>query len=312
MNIPSLRVLDRHGLLLYEALPESGGRHSVVLLENIPLALRQATIATEDSRFYSHPGVDLPAVLRALWNNLTGREAFSGGSTLTQQVARNLLLGEEERYERSLRRKLREVWLAWQLTRRYSKDEILEFYLNQTYYGAMAYGVEAAAQTYFGKPVSELDLAESALLAGLPQAPALYNPFTDLEAARRRQAVVLERMEREGYLDAGQKELAARERLVLAGTPYPMEAPHFVMMVLAWLDEMQANGALGRRGDWTVRTSLDLDWQRNAERAVRRQLEALRRSDDGLGHNVNNGALVALDPNTVSYTHLTLPTKRIV
>ncbi|HKZ54641.1 MAG TPA: transglycosylase domain-containing protein [Anaerolineales bacterium] len=303
LNPPSVRITDRHGRLLYEVLPEEGGRHAVVPLESIPLALRQATIATEDSGFYRNPGFDLAGILRALWIDLAASleqrriETPAGGSTITQQVARNLLLSPEERGERSLRRKLRELLLAWRLTRSLSKDEILALYLNQTYYGGLAYGVEAAAQTFFGKPVSELDLAESALLAGLPQAPARYNPFTDPEAAQARQRIVLGLMQRAGFIDAEQQALAEREQLVFASTPYPMQAPHFVMMVRAQLDELFTPDELEQGGGLVVRTTLDLDWQGHAERAVQRQLERLRRSEDGLGHNVNSAALVALDPH---------------
>lgn len=293
---PSVRVTDRHGRLLYEALPETGGRHRQIPLEEIPAGLIHATIATEDSRFYQNPGVDLAAILRAGWTYLRGEGQLSGGSTLTQQVARNLLLGQDERTERSLRRKLREMVLAWQITRRYSKDQILELYLNQTYYGGLAYGVEAAAQTFFGKPVSELDLAENALLAGLPQAPALYNPFSDPEAAEARQATVLERMETEGYLTAAERELAEREPLIFSTAPYPLEAPHFVLMALNVVDRLGFDPQ--QYQGLEIRTSLDLDWQRQAERAVTHHLNNLRQSEDGLGHNVHNAALVALDPRS--------------
>ena len=300
--IPSVRIVDRHGRLLYEALAEEGGRHGVVPLEAIPLSLRQATIATEDARFYTHPGIDLRGILRAAWINLRGGETVSGGSTITQQVVRNLLLSPEERGERSLRRKLREALLAWQLTRRLGKDEILALYLNQTYYGGMAYGVEAAAQTYFGKPVAELDLAEAALLAGLPQAPALYNPFTYPEAAVERQRIVLGLMEKAGFIEPDQRLLAERERLVFAATPYPMQAPHFVMLLRAWLDALAEPGGvldgIDQQVGLVVRTSLDLDWQQHAEGAIRRQIAAMQRSEDGLGHNLNSAALVALDPLT--------------
>ncbi len=200
LNTPSIRIVDRNGQPLYEIMPENGGRHAVLPLDKIPVALQQASIATEDSHFYNNPGVDLAGIVRSLWINLRGGETLAGGSTITQQVARNLLFSETERSQRSLRRKLREALLAWQLTRRYSKAEILGMYLNQMYYGGLAYGVEAASQTYFGKTASELDLAESALLAGLPQAPALYNPFNDLEAARKRQSVVLGLMQAQGYI----------------------------------------------------------------------------------------------------------------
>jgi penicillin-binding protein 1C len=298
LNTPSIRIVDRNGQALYEILPENGGRHAVLPLEAIPLTLQQATIATEDSRFYSNPGIDLTGVLRSMWINLRGGETLAGGSTITQQVARNLLLDETERNERNLRRKLREALLAWQLTRRFSKTELLGMYLNQMYYGGLAYGVEAAAQTYFGKPASELDLAESAVVAGLPQAPALYNPFSDLEAARQRQLVVLGLMESQGYITGEQSAAAAREPLVLSGEPYPIEAPHFVLMVRALLDEILTPEQIYDSGGLIVQTTLDLNWQHKAENAVTRQIENLKRSQDGLGHNVHNAALVALDPAT--------------
>ena len=298
LNTPSVRIVDRHGRLLYEALDEQGGRHAVVSLDFVPLACRQAAIATEDRRFYSHPGVDLEGILRAAWINLRGGSTLAGGSTITQQVVRNLLLEESERGERSLRRKLREALLAWQLTQSFSKDEILALYLNQTYYGGMAYGLEAAAQTFFGKPAAQLDLAECALLAGLPQAPARYNPYTDLAAARARQSVVLRLMQQDGYINAEQRALAERQALLLAEKPYPIEAPHFVMMVRAEIDRLFTPDEIYRQGGLVVRTTLDLDWQMLAETAISRHLQALGNSQDGLGHNVNNTALVALDPQT--------------
>jgi penicillin-binding protein 1C len=304
LNLPSVRITDRNGRVLYEALAEEGGRHAVVPLEAIPLALRQATIAVEDSSFYRNPGVDAVGVLRALWINIKASlqqyqvEAPAGGSTITQQVARNLLLSPEERIQRSVRRKLREAILAWQLTRLYSKDEILAFYLNQTYYGGLAYGVEAASQTFFGKPVSQLDLAECALLAGLPQAPAYYNPFTYPDAALERQHTVLRLMQKAGFISDEQRVLAEREAMAFASQPYPMEAPHFVMMVRAQLDRLFTPEQIYQHGGIVVRTTLDLDWQAHAERAVRRQLAELRTGESGLGHNVNNGALVALDPHS--------------
>lgn len=298
LNAPSIRITDRHGRLLYEILPATGGRHTVLPLEAIPLSLRQATIATEDANFYQHPGVDLTGILRAFWINLRGGETLAGGSTLTQQVARNLLLEETERFQQRLARKLRESYLAWQLTRRYSKDEILALYLNQTYYGGLAYGVEAAAQTFFGKPASQLDLAEAALIAGLPQAPAPYNPFTDLEAAQARQAVVLRLMVQAGYLSQAEQSQAENEPLVFNPQPYPLEAPHFVWIVRAQLDGLFSSEEVYQSGGLTVRTSLDLDWQRLAETAIQRQLAELANTPDGLGHNVNNAALVALDPTS--------------
>jgi penicillin-binding protein 1C len=304
LNLPSVRITDRSGRIIYEVIGEQSGRHGVVPLSEIPLALQQATIATEDRSFYTNPGVDPIGILRAVWTNVVASvqehdvETVAGGSTITQQVARNLLMAQEERAQRSLRRKLREWLLAWRLTRRYSKDEILALYLNQTYYGGMAYGVEAASQTFFGKPVSELDLAECALLAGLPQAPSSYNPFADPDAAQQRQDVVLGLMRDAGFITEEQRGLAAREKPAYASTPYPVQAPHFVMMVRAEIDGLFAPEDIYAHGGLIVRTTLDLDWQHLAEAAVQRQLEALSRDDSGLGHNVNNAALVALDPNS--------------
>ena len=145
---PTTQILDRNGKLLYEVVDPLAGKQIDLTLANIPKACVKATIATEDERFFSHFGVDPIAIVRAVWQNLNGRTVVSGGSTLTQQLARTLLLSADERYEQSLRRKLREAWLAWQLERTYSKDELLALYLNQTYYGNFAFGIEAAAQVF--------------------------------------------------------------------------------------------------------------------------------------------------------------------
>ena len=296
---PSIRITDRNGRLLYEMLPEGGSRHVSIPLEQIPQALRQATISTEDASFYTNPGVDLRGILRAVWINLRGGETLSGGSTITQQLARNLLMDPNERDQRRLRRKLRETFLAWQLAHHYSKDQILAFYLNQMYYGAFSYGVEAAAQTYFGKPAATLDLAESALLAGLTQAPGVYNPFTNPDGAKERQEVVLELMEKHGMINAEERRLAAEEKLVYTSTPFPMEAPHFVLMVQAELDQIFAQSTIRNLTGIVVRTTLDLDWQHHAEAIARKQLQALNNPVNGdLSHNVQNAALVALDPKT--------------
>jgi penicillin-binding protein 1C len=296
LHSPSLRITDRNGRLLYDALPAVGGRHTVVDLETIPLTLRQATIATEDSHFYQNPGVDPIGILRSFWINLTGGETLAGGSTITQQVARNLLLDPTER---SLRRKLRETLLAWKLTQRFSKDEILALYLNQMYYGSLAYGVEAAAQTYFGKPVAELDLAEAALLAGLPQTPALYDPFQYPEAAKKRQMIVLGLMEKAGFISAEQRALAESEPIVYNPRPFPILAPHFVMMIRREAEKWVTPEQLYAHGGLTIRTTLDLDWQQHAENTIRHQLERLHEQGQRLsstGYNLKDAALVALDP----------------
>ncbi|MFZ5821593.1 MAG: penicillin-binding protein 1C [Chloroflexota bacterium] len=296
LNQPSIRITDREGRLLYELIPSEGGRHAVVSLADLPQCLKDATVAVEDKHFYQHPGVDLAGILRALWLNLRGGETIAGGSTITQQAARNLLLDQDERFERSLRRKLREATLAWLLERRYSKDEILALYLNQMYYGGLAYGVEAASQTYFGKSASDLLLPECALLAGLPQAPGLYNPYTNPDLARQRQLVVLGLMQEQGFISAAEGQAAASAPLGLNPAPYPIRAPHFIWIVKDQLDQLFLEGSLDPRQSLVVRTTLDLDAQNVAESVIARRLSKFQAG--GLDRNVNNAALVALDPRT--------------
>jgi 1A family penicillin-binding protein len=296
---PTTKIYDRHGRLLYEIIDPHDGKHTPLPLNEIPLCLRQATIATEDANFYTNPGVDFRAILRALIINLRGGEVLSGGSTITQQLARNLLLSPEERFERTLTRKLRESILAWRLARTYSKDEILALYLNESYYGNLAYGVEAAAQAHFGKSVGELDLAECTLLAGLPQSPATYNPLENPQAARERQAVVLELMVKNGYISEEEARLAREEQLHFAAIPFPIRAPHFVMYVWGLLEKRFGLEAL-YRGGLEVYTTLDVDMQEAAQSIARRRLAILadRPWRDLPDPNVHNAALVALDPNT--------------
>lgn len=294
---PSSLIFDRKGRLLYEIIDPHAGIHRPVQLEDVPLALRQAIIATEDASFYRNPGVDPRAILRALWMNLQSGEVVSGASTITQQLARTLLLPSDAWRERTWRRKLRESVLAYHLTRTLSKDEILALYLNETSFGNLAYGIEAAARTYFGKPVSQLDLAECAMLAGLPQSPEAYNPFTNPAAARRRQGVVLDLMVKARYITPELAELAGSEPMRFDSVLLPMHAPHFCMMVRDELARRLGEEAL-LRGGLRVHTTLDLDLQRAAEAHVRRHLAQLNEptSDFPLGHNVRNAAVVVLDP----------------
>lgn len=293
---PSSKIYDRHGQLLYEVIDPHLGKHSPLELDDIPLALRQATIATEDARFYTNPGVELRGILRALWINLQGGDVLAGGSTITQQLARNVLLSPEERMQRTLPRKLRESILAWRLARLYTKDEILVLYLNEIYYGNMAYGIEAAAQAYLGRSANELDLAECALLAGLPQAPALYNPLVDLEAAKRRQLVVLELMAKEGYISHDEAALAAAERLQFVSTPFPIRAPHFVAYVWSTLERELGLEVLAQ-GGLEVYTTLDVDLQERGEAIIRHHL-AILHERGGPDRNVNNAALLAIVPQS--------------
>ncbi len=295
---PSSLILDRRGRLLYEIIDPHAGAYRPVPLDEIPPALRQAVIATEDATFYDNPGVNVRSILRAAWLNLRSGQIVSGGSTITQQLARNLLMTPDERVERTMGRKLREALLAYSLTRTLSKDEILTLYLNETYFGNMAYGVEAAARAYFAKPVAQLSLAESALLAGLPQAPSLYDPLIHPDAARQRQRIVLDLMVRNGDITAKQADLAHGEPLHFAASPFGIEAPHFCMAVRHELSAILDEEAL-RRGGLRIYTTLDLDMQHAAERHVSHHLGALNRPTEGRpGHNVRNAAVVVMDPHT--------------
>ena len=291
---PSNIIVDRNGRVLYRWADPDTGYHQPLVSEEIPVVLRQAIVATEDATFYANPGISPKAMLRALWLNAREGCVVSGASTITQQVARGLLMAPAQRHRQSWLRKAREGIMALQLTCRLSKDEILTLYLDQTYFGHFAYGVGSAAQIFFGKPVSQLDLAESALLAGLPQAPSLYDPFGDLPAAKRRQRTVLGLMVKAGYITRSEADLSYREPLHLAGTALDIEAPHFVEMVRKELD-----GELGEdtihEGGLRIVTTLDLDLQHAAERAIAQRLARLA-LDDGPPRRVTNAAIVLLDP----------------
>ncbi len=279
-------------------LPPQGGKRSPLAIDRFPQTLRLATIATEDATFYHNRGIEPHGILRAAWANLRAGRIVAGGSTITQQIARDLLLPSAERRQRTLRRKLREAILALRLSRTYSKDEILALYLNHTYYGHLAFGAESAAQTYFGKHIWELDLAESALLAGLPQAPGRYDPLANLPAARARQKDVLQLMVKNEFVNEEEARLAAAEPLHFSSVPFPIRAPHFVMYVLADLEERFGPNAVLYES-LRVTTTLDLNLQEAAGQITRRHLERLSRHDEtGPVHNIHNAALVALDPQT--------------
>lgn len=293
-------VLDRNGRLLYSVPDPFGAQRRSIPLSQMSPALIQATIAVEDAGFYDNPGVDLRGIARAIWLNLQQGRIVAGGSTITQQLARSFLIDPSLAQERSLERKAREIALALKLTAALSKDEILELYLNQTYYGAMSYGVEAAAQRFFGKPARDLDLAEAALIAGLPQAPSRYDPFVNPDAARARQRDVLAAMVRAGFITPAEAESAAGEPLqfrsncIMPGC-LP-RAPHFVFFVLERLAAELGPDAVAR-GGLTITTTLDLGLQEAAERALRRQIAALASPYDGSpDRRARNGAVVVLDP----------------
>jgi penicillin-binding protein 1C len=292
------KIYDRDGRLLFEVLDPLGGRRTRVKLSELPASLVQAVVLTEDAGFYDNPGVEPRAIVRAALEALARGRPVSGASTITQQLARLVLMDDAERSQRTVRRKLREMVMAVRLARRYSKDEILERYLNEVYFGQLAYGAEAAAQTYFAKPAAQLDMAESALLAGLIQSPATYNPLVDVDAARRRQSVVLGLMVTGGAISKSEAAAAAGEQLTFAAGDGPMEAPHFVSWVESQLEARFGEHTV-QRGGLHVVTSLDLDLQRQAEAVVRRRVGELQRHEPGKpDYNVSDAAVVALDVST--------------
>ena len=287
----STKFFDRSGQLLYEMINPEGGRRTIVKLDQISPYVRQATIATEDKNFYEHRGVDPAGILRAIWQNVNERAIVSGASTIPQQLVRSVLLSPEERAQQSFRRKIKEAVLAAEISRRYSKDTILELYLNEIYYGHVAYGIEAAAETYFGKSATSLNLAESVLLAGLPQAPAQYDPFVHPEAAKRRQADVLNLMVTSGYITPQQAQTAWDTKLEYVPPKNEIRAPHFVNYVRQQLEAKYGPDVLYRSG-FQVYTTLDSSLQEIAQRVSHDHVQSLS------SRNVSNAALVALRPET--------------
>ncbi len=287
----STQIYDRNGHLLYEIVDPSGGRRILVPYEQISPHLINATVATEDERFWRHPGVDPIAFLRALFYNVSEGEIVSGFSSIPQQLARIVLLSPEERFEQSLKRKMREVVLASEISRRFAKREILEIYLNEINYGNLAYGIGAAADTYFGKSASELTLAEAAMLAGLPQAPAYWDPYTNWEGAKRRQAVVLDLMVEAGYISQAEAEAAKAEPLDLRPRQFNVEAPHFVTWIQQLLEQKYGADVLYRSG-LRVTTSLDSRLQAIAQEEAQAHLAKLQ------DRHATNAALVAINPAT--------------
>ncbi len=278
-------IVDRRGRQLGELLGQ--GRRTLVPPEAIPADVKAAVIAAEDATFYENPGVELRAIVRALWQNFTGGEIVSGASTITQQLVKNVLLTPEETVER----KVKEAVLAWRLSERFSKDEILGLYLNQNYYGSLSYGVAAAARTYFGKSLNDVTLAEAALLAGILRSPSTDNPHVDPAAARREQLRVLDRLEETGLAPPARVEAARREVItIMPPQPAEVRAPHFFRYVL---DEVQARyGPDVSWQGWRIITTLDLDLQQHAETAAREHVATLA------DQTVTNAALVALRPGT--------------
>jgi len=302
------RILDRNGQVLYEILDPNAGRRNYVPLENISPYLVAATIATEDKDFYSNPGFDPVAIVRALWTNYITEGQGGGASTITQQLARALLLSPEERTQRTVSRKTREIILAAEITRRYTKDEIIELYLNEIYYGNLAYGIEAASETYFNKSAKDLTLGEAAFLAGLPQSPAVYDIYTNPEATltRHQQVLVLmfELSQTESCIEVSNStEKVCVDPIAATDAANQIKAysfvaptfgaryPHWVNYVRAELEKLYDAQTIYRSG-FVVYTSLDPALQDRAQELVSTQVAAMAEN------NTKNGALVSIKPST--------------
>ncbi|MEZ4859988.1 MAG: transglycosylase domain-containing protein [Caldilineaceae bacterium] len=286
------RIYDRNGVLLAELMNE--GLRRWVAIDQVSPHLINATISTEDATFYANSGIDPLRIARAALRTVQDGQITSGASTITMQLARNLFMGPEQRYDQSVDRKLLEAGLAQELTQLYSKGELLEMYLNLLNYGNLAYGPEAAAQLYFGKSAADLTLAEASLLAGIPQQPANLDPYRNIEATKRRQRIVLDLMVRHNYLTAAAADAAFaeplnfQERHPLA----PNLAPHFVQYVIETLDH-QFGAGYTRRAGLNIYTTLDLRMQKLAQQLVARKVAEFKEPYD-----LSNAALVAMRPNS--------------
>jgi penicillin-binding protein 1C len=301
-------ILDRNGDLLYEIIDPSAGRRTYVRLEEMSPFIIAATLATEDKNYYTHPGFDPWAILRAFIQNYQSGDTVSGASTITQQLARNLLFDPDERGQRTYLRKVREALLAEEITRRYSKEEILELYLNEVYYGNLAYGVEAAAQTYFGVSADRITLGQAAFLAGLIQAPSVYDVYSNAETTLERQRsvmVLLFELSAEQdcvYVSTSVQQVCVSntdvvtaideiEETEFASPDIEIRYPHWVNYVRLQL-EQQFDAQTIYRSGFTIHTTLDPVMQDEAQRIVAEQVALL---EDKNGHN---GALIAIDPAT--------------
>ncbi|HAV66058.1 TPA: penicillin-binding protein [Patescibacteria group bacterium] len=283
----STKVFDRNGEVLYDIFNEK--RRTTVTFADIPDLVKEATIAIEDKDFYHHKGFDIKGLLRGLiLKPLTG-SGFQGGSTITQQFVKNALLTSS----RTIARKTRELILAFEIEQIYSKDKILELYLNEIPYGNSAYGIEAAAQTYFGKDIKDIALPEAALLAALPQAPSRYSPYgqnPDLLMARK--DLVLTQMQKQGYITAKEMDEAKTAEIVIQPRKDSIRAPHFVMYVKELLADKYGEKAV-EEGGWKITTTLDWDKQKAAEDAITTYGES-----NMTRYKASNESLVSIDPNT--------------
>jgi 1A family penicillin-binding protein len=282
------KISDRNGELLYNIYHDEN--RTPIKLSDVPEHVKQATIAIEDKDFYKHQGFDIAGIARSAFKLIIHRQIEGGGSTLTQQLVKNALLTSDQ----SIIRKIKELILAVQVERAYSKDQILEMYLNEIPYGGTAYGIEAASNLYFGKHASELNLSEASLLAGLPQRPSVYSPYgSQPERARVRQKEVLRRMVEDKYITQEQSDQAANQELTYRTSRNELgfKSPHFVLYVKEKLEE-QFGSKLVEQGGLRVTTTLDYKLQEQAEKIVKDEVSKLSSA------KVGNGAAVVIDPKT--------------
>ncbi len=282
------KIYDRDGELLYDIFIDEN--RTPIKLEDIPEVMKEATIAIEDKDFYRHQGFSTVGIIRAAIQNVTKTGAGGGGSTLTQQLVKNAILTSD----RSFIRKIKELILAIQVERSYTKDQILEMYLNEIPYGGTSYGIEAASNLYFGKSAKELNLAEAALLAGLPQRPSVYSPYgTRPELSRERQKEVLRRMTEDGYITKDEAQKAQETELTYrtSQSQIGFKSPHFVLYVKQKLIE-QFGDKLVEQGGLRVTTTLDYKLQEKVEGIVKEEIEKIK------SNKVGNGAAVVLEVKT--------------
>ncbi|MCL5773182.1 MAG: PBP1A family penicillin-binding protein [Firmicutes bacterium] len=265
---------------------------SQVPITQIPYYMKASIIAIEDRRFYEHHGIDFIGILRALKSDIRHERVTQGASTITQQLARNIFLTPKV----SLKRKIQEALLAIEIEKNYSKDEILELYLNQIYFGSGAYGIEAAAHTYFGKKASNLDLAECSVLAGLPQAPSVYSPHVNFKMSKERQKQVLKWMVTMGYISQEQADDAYNEKLKIVEPTaefHTFKVPYFTTYVVQYLFS-KYDSKLLFRGGLSIYTTIDLKMQKIAQKAVS---DGVNQGLAG-GLNCHQGAIIAIEPRT--------------
>jgi peptidoglycan glycosyltransferase len=310
------RIYDRNGILLYEFFDT--GRRTKVPLAKVDKDLINATVAIEDKTFFENTGVDYEGIVKALVRSLQAGEETGGASTITQQLIKNVVLTDEERlYENRYRRKLTEIILAQEIGEKYSKEQILEIYLNEIFYGNMAYGIQAAAETFFDSDAANLSLAQSALLAGLPQLPTVYNPIEYLQDGRLpgadvgpnwlsdnddlpeglpppklRQAAVLRQMVDEGYATRQEATRAIRTDLIFKPQEVPLNAPHFVFYVRELLESNERYRELLKTGGLSIMTSLDLRMNQMVQQKAAERIAELEE------RNIHNAAVVVMQPRT--------------